>query len=143
MKIISVYLVGLGIYLFGFISFSSAQEILFESGSNNSHISAEEIQDTGEVKYKFGVLTKGPDTIDYYRILPQEKDTSSQLTIELFVPAREEYANFHPNLIVSDPFSTRMIGEMPGNYPETIGGRTNKWPEDGANEESENAVFSR
>lgn len=142
MKNISIFLIGWGILLFGWGKSASAHEILFERGLNNSHISAEEIEETGEAKYVFGVLSKGLDTIDYYRIIPREPAT--QLTVELFVPTRKEYADFHPSLIFSDPLITRMIGgQIPGNFPEDFGGRIVKWPGENTNEVTETAVFSR
>lgn len=142
MKKIGVFLVGWGVFLLICVKSTSAQEILFEHGLNNNHISAEEIEETGEAKYVFGVLSKGLDTIDYYRIIPSKPTT--QLAVELFVPGREEYADFHPRLIISDPLTTRMIGgQAPGNFPENFGGRILNWPEDSVNEVTDKAVFSR
>lgn len=120
---------------------NTIQDIVFEEGLNNLATHAEEIKRPEKVTYLFGVLSKGSDAADYYTILPG--DSFSELSIELLVPAQNEYAQFHPSLVWTDPYAAKMTGGIPPDFPQTLGGRVYKWPEERVAEVTEKLAFSQ
>ncbi len=97
----------------------------FEGGNNNNYQSAQNITSPETIKFIYGSLGRGQDTVDYYALV--FKQYTPQVSVALLV-TQDSPETFRPNLIFIDPNSNHMIGQAPYGVPENMGGRIFEWP---------------
>lgn len=81
--------------------------------------------------YIYGFLGKGADTLNYYEF--NLSAYSPNMQISLMIPESEKNTNFHPGMVIINPYLPSTSSQLPYGFPYGVSGAVYEWGESTGN----------